>query len=149
MAKLTIGKKGIKLIQSFEGYRNKAYFCPAGLVTIGYGTTRINGKPVSIGMKCTKKQALEWMKEDLEEFEDAVNDLVDVKITQNQFDAIVSFAYNCGIGNLKSSTLLKKVNSKDFKGAADEFLKWNKGNGKVLNGLTRRRKSERKLFLSK
>ena len=149
MAKLQIGKKGLTLIQSFEGYRNKAYKCPAGVWTIGFGSTRVNGKPITEGMKCTKAQATEWMKSDLDKFEDAVNDLVDVKITQNQFDAIVSFTNNCGVGSLQKSTLLKKVNAKDFLGAADEFLKWNKANGVVLKGLTRRRVAERKLFMTK
>ena len=149
MAKLQIGTKGLKLIQSFEGYRNKAYKCAAGVMTIGFGTTLIKGKPITAGMKCTKAQATEWMKTDLEKFEEAVNDLVDVKITNNQFDAIVSFTYNCGIGSLQKSTLLKKVNAKDFVGAADEFLKWNKANGVVLKGLSRRRVAERKLFMTK
>lgn len=150
MAKLQIGTKGIKLIQSFEGCRLKGYVCPAGKLTIGYGHTGlVDGKAIYVGMKISKAKAIELLKKDLDRFENAVNELVDVKITQNQFDALTSFAYNCGEGNLKSSTLLRKVNTKDFKDAADEFLKWNKGGGKVLLGLTRRRKAERSLFLKK
>lgn len=83
----------------------------------------------------------------LVKYEDAVNRYVQVPINQNQFDALVSFCYNVGQENLRNSTLLKKVNAKDFKGAADQFLRWNRAGGKVLAGLTKRRTDERKLFL--
>ena len=138
---------GKSLIKSNEGFRAEAYICPAGVPTIGYGTTRINGNPVTLGTKITTDEADQFLEEDLKVFEDAINGNVLVKLTQNQFDALVSFVYNVGIGNFKNSTLLKKLNSGDYLGASDEFLKWNKGGGKVLSGLTNRRRTEQQLFL--
>ena len=142
-------QKGINLIKQFEGCQLTAYKCPAGVWTIGYGTTgKVDGKEICKGMKISKQKAEQLLKKDLEQFEKSVNNFVKVSINQNQFDALVSFAYNVGAGALKGSTLLKKLNQKDYKGAANEFLKWNKGGGKVLAGLTRRREAERKLFLT-
>jgi len=144
----TTGTKGIELIKSFEGLKLNAYICPAGVPTIGYGTTRVNGQPVQMGSVITESQASGYLKSDLQQFESAVNAAVKVPLTQNQFDALVSFTYNLGAGNLRSSTLLKKLNASDYAGAADEFPKWNKAGGKELAGLTRRRNAERDLFLS-
>lgn len=140
-------KAGKDLIKEFEGFRSTAYICPAGVVTVGYGTTRIHGKSIQLGTTITTDEADMFLEEDLKTFEDAVNQNVRVEITQNQFDAIVAFVYNVGAGNFKKSTLLKKVNAEDFNQAAAEFLKWNKAGGKVLKGLTRRRTAERELFL--
>ena len=98
-------------------------------------------------MKITKAQALNYLKQDLSIYEKAVTNYVKVPINQKQFDALVSFSYNCGTGALKTSTLLQKLNSNDYNGAANEFLKWNKSNGKVLNGLVKRREEEKQLFL--
>ena len=98
-------------------------------------------------MKITQVQAEAYLKSDLTTYERAVNKYVKVPINQNQFDALVSFSFNCGIGALKTSTLLKKLNNKDYSGAAHELLKWNKSNGKVLNGLTKRRKEEQRQIL--
>lgn len=134
---------GINLIKKYEGCILIAYKCPSDCWTIGYGHT----KNVKSGMAITKAQAESYLKQDLVAFENAVNKYVKVPLTQNQFDALVSFSFNCGAGALKTSTLLKKLNKKDYDGAADEFLKWNKSNGKVLSGLTKRRKDERSLFL--
>lgn len=134
---------GINLIKQFEGCILSAYKCPAGVWTIGYGHT----KNVKQGMKITSSQATELLKEDLTTYENYVNKYVKVKLNQNQFDALVSFTFNCGAGALKSSTLLKKLNKGDYTGAANELLRWNKANGKVLAGLTRRRKAEKALFL--
>lgn len=134
---------GIELIKKYEGCILKSYKCPSGVWTIGYGHT--NG--VKSGMQITKAQALDYLKQDLNVFEKAVTDYVKVPLNQNQFDALVSFSFNCGSGALKTSTLLKKLNSCDYNGAANEFLKWNKSNGKVLNGLVRRRQEEKELFL--
>ncbi len=134
---------GIELIKKYEGCVLKAYKCPSGVWTIGYGHT--NG--VKSGMKITKVQALNYLKQDLSVFEKVVTNYVKVPLNQNQFDALVSFLFNCGSGALKTSTLLKKLNSCDYNGAANEFLKWNKSNGKVLNGLVRRRQEEKELFL--
>lgn len=141
-------ENGKNLIKEFEGFRSTAYICPAGVVTVGYGTTRINGTPVELGTKITTDEAEQFLEQDLKVFESAVNQNVIVEITQNQFDALVSFVYNIGIGNFKKSTLLKKLNAGKIKEAADEFLKWNKAGGKTLAGLTKRRKAERKLFLT-
>ena len=134
---------GIELIKKYEGCILKSYKCPSGVWTIGYGHT--NG--VKSGMQITKAQALDYLKQDLSTFEKAVTNYVKVPLNQNQFDALVSFSFNCGTGALKTSTLLQKLNSSDYNGAANEFLKWNKSNGKVLNGLVKRRKEEKELFL--
>lgn len=136
---------GINLIKKYEGCYLKAYKCPAGVWTIGYGHT----KNVKSGMKITQTQAEQYLKSDLTTYENAVKKYVKVSINQNQFDALVSYSFNCGTGALKNSTLLKKLNNKDYNGAADELLRWNKSNGKVLNGLTKRRKEERVLFMKK
>lgn len=140
----TVGKN---LIKRFEGFRAKAYVCPAGVNTIGYGTTRINGKPVELGAIITTDEADRFLEEDLKKFEDSINQNVLIELKQNQFDALVSFVYNVGVGNFIKSTLLKRLNEKNINAAADEFLRWNKANKKVLPGLTRRRNAERDLFL--
>ena len=142
------GEAGKKLIKEFEGFRAEAYLCPAGVMTIGYGTTRIKGNKVKEGMLITTEEAEVFLEEDLKTFEDAVNRNVLVDMTQNQFDALVSFVYNLGPSNLEKSTLLKKVNSNLFEAAAEEFLKWDKVKGKRLPGLSRRRKAESTLFLT-
>ena len=103
------------LLKKFEGCRLKAYRCPAGILTIGYGHTSAAGEPlVKDGMTITQEQAEEILKTDLGRYEKPVSDLVKVDLEQNQFDVLVDFAYNAGVGNLKSSTLLKKVNAGDF-----------------------------------
>lgn len=140
--------KGIDLIKEFEGCKLTAYKCPAGVWTIGYGHTgSVDGKAITSGMTITAAKATELLKADLSKFEAAVNSYVTAPITQNMFDALVSFTFNCGAGALKGSTLLKKLNAKDYDGAAAEFPKWNKAGGKVLNGLVRRREAERCLFM--
>lgn len=146
---MKISQAGIDLIKSFEGCYLKAYKCPAGVWTIGWGTTEpINGVKPHAGMKITQKQADDLLVKNLKNYEDTVNKYVTYKgFNQNQYDALVSFAYNCGCGALKTSTLLKKLNKGDVQGAANEFLRWNKANGKVLTGLTRRRNAEKELFL--
>ena len=150
--RLKLSPAGGKLIQHFEGClqphdgKFKAYKCPAGVLTIGWGHTNHHGKKFDTTTRWTKEHCDEAFYEDMEGFEVAVRRLVKVPLEQHQFDALVSFAYNCGEGNLAKSTLLKKVNAKDFDAAANEFHKWNKGGGKVLSGLTRRRASEALLF---
>ena len=146
----TTSDDGIDLITSFEGTRFNAYDDGVGVWTIGIGTTVYpNGTKIKKGDKCTQEQALEYLQHDLKSFEKTVNDSVKVPLSQNQFDALVSLSYNIGSGAFKNSTLLKKLNAKDFAGAADQFLRWNKGGGKVLKGLVRRREAERALFLKK
>lgn len=144
-----MSEQGVNLIKSFEGFSSVPYNDGVGVMTIGYGhALRKNDKHLK---KVTEEQAVEILKEDVSIAVKHVNNLVKVDITQNQFDALVSFAFNVGVGNLKSSTLLKKLNQGDYIGAADEFLRWNKGrvNGvmKEMKGLTRRRVAERALFL--
>lgn len=139
------GQAGLHLIKTFEGLKLNAYLCPAKVWTIGYGTT----KGVEPGMAITAAKAEELLSDDLRRFEDTVNTSVAVPITQNQFDALVSLAYNIGSGAFRASTLLRKLNAKDYAGAAEQFPRWNKANRKVLAGLTRRREAERKLFEGK
>ena len=145
-------EKGIKNIKDFEGCSLTAYPDPGtggAPWTIGYGWTHpVDGKPVKPGMKIDMKTADRLLRTGLVSFENDVLKVVKVKLTQGQFDALVSFAYNVGSRALSTSTLLKTLNDGDVQGAADEFLRWNKAGGKVLNGLTRRREAERALFLS-
>ena len=142
--------KGKAIIKQYEGFRAKPYLCPAGVPTIGYGATYyMDGRKVTLGdAAISEADGDKLLDKMLVKYEDAVNRYVQVPINQNQFDALVSFCYNVGQENLRNSTLLKKVNAKDFKGAADQFLRWNRAGGKVLAGLTKRRTDERKLFLA-
>lgn len=132
-----------RFIKNYEGLRLKAYKCSAGKWTIGYGRTT----NVKEGDTCTKEQAEKWFEEEYQRFKRIVKSYVRVPVNDNQLGALTSFAYNCGLASLKTSTLLKKLNNKDYKGAADEFLRWNKVNGKPVEGLTKRRKAEREMFL--
>lgn len=146
---MKLSAKGLALIQSFEGYHTAqadgscvAYLCPAGVATIGWGCT----EGVKLGMRWTREEADAALMRELAQFEAAVSRLVTVEINQNEFDALVSFAYNCGSGALGKSSLLKKLNAGDRAGAAAAFALWNKGGGKVLRGLVRRRAAESALF---
>ena len=135
-------QKGLDLIKSFEGLRLTAYKCPADVWTIGYGTTA----GVKPGQTITKERAEELLREDVERFEAQVLRLVKVPLTQGQHDALVSFVYNLGAGNLSNSTLLRLLNSGDYKGAAAQFDRWVHGGGKILPGLVKRRAAERVMF---
>ena len=146
MTNITIPKQAIELIKKYEGFSSKAYPCPANVWTIGYGTTRVDGKPVTSGMTCTEQQAEEYLKNDLQVFAKAVNRLVKVPLTENQFSALLSFTYNLGVGALEKSTLLKKLNEGSYWVAQAEFLKWIRAGGKILPGLVRRRGEEAELF---
>lgn len=136
-------QKGIDFIRSYEGLRLKAYDDSTGVWTIGYGHTA----GVVPGMKITENQAVEYFKADIKSFENAVNKYVSVPITQNMFDALVSFTYNLGAGTLKRSTLLKKLNRNDIAGAADEFGRFVYAGGRIMKGLVRRRAAEKEIFL--
>lgn len=138
-----LGDKGSQLIKMFEGLKLNAYRCPAGVLTIGYGHT----KGVKEGDSISLEEAERLFRKDIEIYEDAVVNAVIVPLNQNQFDALVSFTYNLGAGNLRSSTLLKKLNEGDYLAAADQFSRWNRAGGQVLAGLVRRRAAERDLFL--
>lgn len=140
---MIITNEGINLIKKFEGLKLEAYLCPAGVWTIGYGHT----KGVKKGDKITQLEADNLLKEDLSSFEKGVTSLIKSNINQNQFDALVSFAFNLGLVNLKNSTLLKKVNSNpDDRTIVDEFIKWIYAGGKPLEGLKRRRQAEAYLY---
>ena len=134
--------KGIPIIKQFEGLKLEAYLCPAGIPTIGYGHTR----GVKLGQKISAAQAEVFLDHDYEEAEDAVKRLITVPLNDNQLGALTSFVFNLGEGRLLGSTLRRKLNSGDYKGAAAEFDKWVYSGGEKLNGLVARRAAERKLF---
>jgi|ERR1035437_1003961 lysozyme len=146
---MQISKKGLQLIASFEGLSLKPYLDSAKVPTIGIGTILYpNGKAVSMSdPEITKEQAEQYLEWEINQKTTSVNKMVAVPINQNQFDALVSFAYNLGVGALHGSTLLKLLNAGDTSGAAEQFLVWDKANGQVSAGLLRRRQAERSLFL--
>ena len=141
---MQIGQEGLNLIKHFEGCELQAYKCPAGVWTIGYGHI----KGVSEGMTITQEEAEQMLKDEMAEYEGYVNKLVTVELNQNQFDAMVSWVYNLGGGNLSASTLLKVLNAGDYAGVPAQMMRWNKAGGKVLEGLTRRRQAEADLFVA-
>ncbi|CAI1003581.1 TPA: lysozyme [Serratia fonticola] len=147
MNNLKTSQRGIALIKSFESLELKAYPDPGTggkPFTIGWGHT----KGVKPGDRITEQQAETFLAEDLAVFELTVNSAVKVPVTQNQFDALVSLAFNIGGANFAGSTLVKKLNAGDPRGAADQFLRWKFADGKEMRGLVRRRAAERELFLS-
>ena len=143
---MKLSNNGLSLIKSFEGVRLTAYKAvqTEKYWTIGYGHY---GPDVKQNMKITQAQADAYLKSDVARFEKAVNENVKVPLNQNQFDALVSFTYNCGEGALQRSTLLELLNQGKYKEAADQFDLWNKSSGKVLAGLVKRRAKEKELFL--
>ena len=146
---MKLNSEGYDLICKFEGLMLKPYLCSAGVPTIGYGNTFYpNGTKVTLAdPSITKEYALEIFKFIADTFAKNVNALITSNVTQNQFNALVSFAYNVGIGALKSYTLLKKVNiNPNDASIALEFAKWNKANRKVVLGLTKRRTAESALY---
>lgn len=152
---MRISPRGIKLVQEFEGCLKRQpdgtyapYICPAGVLTIGWGHTNHHGRKFDRSARWTQAECDAELASDLRGFERAVESRVKVPLTQSMFDALVSFTYNCGEGNLAKSTLLRKLNAHDYIGAANQFAAWNKGGGRVLAGLTRRRAAERTLFLA-
>lgn len=153
---LRISQNGINLIKKFEsdgGPKLRAYKDPGTgnlPITIGYGTTRINGQPIQLGTIISVQQAENYLRKDLVIFEKSVKNLVKVPVAQNEYDALVSFTYNFGAGKLQGSNLLKLLNQKDYDGASNEFAKWNTAGEpkKVLPGLTRRREAEKSVFTS-
>ncbi|MBD0269230.1 MAG: lysozyme [Cyanobacteria bacterium Co-bin8] len=140
---------GVEIIKHFEGVRLKAYQDSVGVWTIGYGHTSAAGAPnVTPGLTITQAEAENILKRDLGLFERGVIDAVKVTVNDNQFSSLVSFSFNVGLGNLRSSTLLRKLNAGDYSGAANEFPRWVNAGGQQLPGLVRRRNAERALFLS-
>lgn len=142
MTERRIGPKGLDLIKRSEGLRLKAYRCPANVPTIGYGST---GPHVRMGMTITAERAEALLRDDLERFERGVVEMGG-KMTPGQFSALVSFAFNVGLGALKRSTLLKKHLAGDYEAAANQFKVWDKAGGRVLPGLTKRRADEAALY---
>jgi lysozyme len=140
---MKMSQSGKDMLVDFEGVRLKAYKCPAGVWTIGIGATN---PPVNATDEITREEAFKRLDHDLVQYEDGVKRLVKVGLTQGQFDALVDFAYNAGVGALAKSTLLKKVNAEKFDEVPAEFMKWTKGGGKELPGLVRRRRAEVKLW---
>ena len=135
-------RAGLELTESFEGCKFTAYPDSGGVWTIGYGHT----KGVTEGMACSLEQAIEWLMEDVEEAEAAVNRLVKVPLTQGEFDALVDFVFNLGEKHFAESTLLRLLNEGDFVGAAEQFERWDKCDGKEVAGLLRRRLAEETEF---
>lgn len=148
---MKLNEQGYKLIMQFEGLKLKAYLCPTKIWTIGYGNTYFpDGIRVSKGDVITKEYAFEIFKVVADDFALKCAKYIKSNVTQNQFNALVSFAYNVGVTNLKNSTLLKRVNvNPNDAMIAKEFLKWNRAGGQVLNGLTNRRIAESSMYFSK
>jgi GH24 family phage-related lysozyme (muramidase) len=139
----------INLIKQFEGFRSAPYLDAVNVATIGYGTTMIDGKPVTLQTPpITEQRATELLRAYVENSSPKIIKACTHQLTQGQFDAIISFVYNLGIGNFQSSTLLKKLNAWDILGASLEFDKWVNAGGKKLPGLITRRAKEKALFLS-
>jgi lysozyme len=143
---MNISDEGLELIKHFEGCELEAYKCPAGVWTIGYGHT----KDVQEGDKWSQDKADFMLQRELEEeYENYVNNFVHVDLNQHQFDALCSWVYNLGSTNLKKSTLLKVLNNGSYNEVPNQIKRWNKANGEVLAGLTRRREAEALLFEGK
>lgn len=137
--------KGIALIKKHEGLMTKAYLCPGGIWTCGYGHTL----GVKEGGTCTEKQATDWLREDVAQAERVINRELPGKLKQNQFDALVSFVFNIGVGAFVRSTLLKLAKQNTYSpGIFEEFQRWNKGGGKVLPGLVLRRRDEADMYFN-
>jgi lysozyme len=139
---MNISAEGLGLIKKFEGCVLDAYKCPAGVWTIGYGHT----KDVQPGDSWSQSHAEHMLEVELEEYESYIKDLVKVNLSQNQFDALVSWVYNLGPANLKASTLLKVLNAGEYDEVPAQIKRWNKAGGQVLDGLIRRREAESLLF---
>ena len=143
-----VSPSGVDLICNFEGLELKAYDDGVGVWTIGFGTTKYpNGIRVKKGDTCTLDQAKAYMQNDLKSFEQTVNNTVKVPLNQNQFDALVSLAYNIGSTAFKNSTLVKRLNEGNYKAAANQFNVWVNAGGKRMQGLVNRRAAESTLFL--
>ena len=139
---MKVSQECVDLVKFFEGFEANAYLCPANVWTIGYGRT----KDVREGDIIPEVQAERDVVEELEEFAEQVLNSVKVELTQNELDALTSWTYNLGVGNLQSSTLLKKLNTGDYESVPSEMVRWNKAGGKVLAGLTKRREAEAELW---
>ena len=144
---MLISNKGLALIKKFEGFKDKAYQDIVGVWTIGYGSIKIKGRKVLPTDTVTEHEAEQLIEQELAQ--DVYPYLYGLGLNQNQFDALCSFIYNLGATNFNKSTLKKKLLAEDYVGASFEFIKWNKAGGNVVDGLTKRRLAESKLFTSK
>ncbi len=148
---MNVSDKCVNMIKHHEGFVRKPYQDPIGLWTVGVGHLIGDGKTLPKewkGKVLTDEQVDELLYEDLERFEIGVKRLSKVGLSQGQFDALVSFSFNVGLGNFQSSTLRSKLNRSDYEGAADEFWKWRRAGGRILPGLVKRRADEKALFIS-
>ena len=143
---MRLSKQGLHALHGSEDCRLKAYLDTGGVPTIGWGSTRMFGNPVRIGMTCTKQEADEQAALDVRETEDTINKYVKVTLNQNQFDALVNFVYNVGTASFIKSTMLRKLNAGDYEGAAGQFMRWVYDNGKENEGLRNRRRREKEMF---
>lgn len=141
---MTYSKYGLHMTEQFEGCKLKAYQDVKGIWTIGYGHTA----GVHSGMTCTQAEADTWLQQDIQWAAGRVNADVHVQLTQGEFDALVDFVFNAGVGNFEHSTLLKLVNAEDLNDAASQFAKWDEAGGEVVAGLLRRRMAEAAEFVS-
>jgi len=141
----------VNLIKEFEGFKDYAYIDTDGTPVIGYGLSRIAGKPVQIGDRISPTEADTALNHHLQEIQRELDQIVKVSLSERQLSALASISFNVGINSIKTSTLIRKVNAKDYAGAANEFLRWDKANlrGRLVQmpGLARRRQAERQLFL--
>ena len=142
---MNISKEGLALIKRFEGCKLKAYRCPANVLTIGYGHT----KNVTEDMKITQQEANDMLDEELIEYCEYIDKMVKVSLNQNQFDALVAWIYNLGPTNFRNSTLLTVLNQERYSDVPEQIKRWNKADGKILDGLIKRREAEALLFESK
>ena len=145
---MQISYNGLNLLKELEGFRKDAYLDTGGVWTIGYGTTRVEGKPVEAGLTCTEAQAEKWLSDDIAWAQTAVNKLVKVPLKQGMFDALVSFVYNVGEEQFRRSTLLRLLNLGQHIEAGKQLLRWKYDNGKVINGLMNRRIKELAMYNS-
>ena len=147
-----ISKFAINLIKEFEGFKDYAYIDTDGTPVIGYGLSRIGGLPVQIGDRISTTQADAALNAHIREIHQELEQIIKVDLSDRQLSALTSIAFNVGVDNIKNSTLVRKINTKDYTGAADEFLRWDKANLQCalvqMPGLSRRRAAERQLFLS-
>ena len=152
-SKMEISQEGVTLIKHYEGCPKDtdgnavSYRCPANKLTIGYGSLKlIDGSPVKDDMSITMQEAEDLLTHELKQYQEYINDMVKVPLKQNEFDALVSWVFNLGPTNLKSSTMLKVLNEGKYHEVPEQIKRWNKVNGKVNEGLVKRRKSEALLF---
>ena len=143
---MQISYNGIKALKEHEGFKAEAYRDTGGVWTIGYGTIKVDSRAIEAGQTCTREQAEQWLYKDLTWAQTAVNQLVRVQLQQYQYDSLVDFVYNIGENAFSKSTLLHKLNSSDFIGAAKEFDRWVFDNKRIIPGLVTRRRMEREMF---